>query len=545
MTPRGLVIVLAVAGAAALAGGAAADVPAPRQISVDPFTNASGQHETAVEPDSFSFGDTVVAVFQVGRIVGGGASGIGWARSTDGGRSWSSGVLPGLTVHGSPPGPHSRVSDPVIAFDRVHGVWLASVLAIREVGPGLASSLVTSRSADGASWSDPVVTSPEEGGLFMHDKNWIACDNGAASPNAGRCYVTWTRSDGGALALSSSDDGGLTWSSATLVPAARGSGWQPVVRPDGTLVVVYEAERTIESVRSRDGGRTFAAPVVVGSLRTAPVPGMRAPSLPSVEVDAAGRIVAGWHDCRFRSGCATNDVVYASSADGVRWTRVRRVPTAPALDALTHFVAGLAVDSSTRGAQARLAVAFYVLTPRGCTATTCRVQPFFVSSADDGRTWSSPEQLAPAQPLDAYPDSNAGRFAGDYVSTSFTSGGTAVPVFAAAAAPFDGTFHQGVFATAIPPLPAATRPLALGAARVVPPRPRAGGRVTVSAALAGAAAGARVSCAAPRVRLVGARIAGGRAVCTWSVRARGRFSGTIIVVTPETEAMRRFSFRTR
>jgi hypothetical protein len=536
---------VAAAGVAALAGGADADVPAPRQISVDPFTNASGQHKTAVEPDSFSFGDTVVAVFQVGRIVGGGASGIGWARSTDGGRNWSAGVLPALTVHGTPAGPYSRVSDPVVAFDRFHGTWLASVLAIRDVGPEPVSSLVTSRSADGAAWSDPVVTSSEEGGLRMHDKNWIACDNGAASPNAGRCYVTWTRSDRGVLALSSSSDGGETWSTTALVPAARGSGWQPVVQPNGTLVVVYEGERTVESVRSRDGGRTFDSPVVVSSLRTASVPGMRAPSLPSVEVDAAGRIVAGWHDCRFRAGCSTNDIVYASSADGTRWTRVRRVRTAPALDGFNHFVAGLGVDSSTRGAHTRLAAAFYVLTPRGCSAVICRVQPHFVSSGDDGRTWSSPEQLAPAQPQDAYPNSDAGRFAGDYISTSFTSDGTAVPVFAAASAPFDGRFHQGVFATAIPPLPPTTRPLSVGPVRVVPRRPRAGGRVTVSAPLSGAIAGARVSCAAPRARLVGARIAAGRAVCTWHVRARGRVSVKITVTTPEAEAARRVTFSTR
>src|ERR687892_243615 len=108
----------AIACAAGLAGAAAAAVPPAQQISLDPFTDTLGQHETAVEPDSFSFGDTVVAVFQVGRIVSGGATGIGWATSTDGGRTWRSGLLPALTIHQSPAGRLTRVSDPVIAYDR-------------------------------------------------------------------------------------------------------------------------------------------------------------------------------------------------------------------------------------------------------------------------------------------------------------------------------------------------------------------------------------------------------------------------------------------
>ncbi|MBD0328488.1 MAG: exo-alpha-sialidase [Thermoleophilia bacterium] len=543
MRARGLLIAAAVASAAALAGSAGADVPAPRQISVDPFTNPSGQHETAVEPDSFAFGNTVVAVFQLGRIAAGGASGIGWARSTDGGRTWTSGVLPALTVHATPPGPYSRASDPVIAFDRVHGTWLASVLALREAAGTSISSLVTSRSADGSSWSAPVVTAPEQGQLFMHDKNWIVCDNGRSSPHAGRCYVTWTHSEGGTLAVSSSSDGGQTWSAAVTVPAARGTGWQPIVRPDGTLVVVYMTGGTIEAVRSRDGGRTFAAPAVVASQRFARVPGMRAPSLPSVEIDAAGRAVAAWHDCRFRVRCSTNDIVYASSRDGTRWTRVRRIRTAPRLGGLNHFVPGLAVDASTRGARTRLAAAFYVLTPRGCTLGSCLVQPWFVSSRDNGRTWSAPEALAPAQRPDAYPNSNGGRFAGDYISTSFTHGGTAVPVFAAASAPFDGRFHQGVFATAVPPLPAAARPLSLGRPRVAPRRPRPGRRVIVSAPLAGPSDDAHVRCSATRARVLRAGLAGGRAVCRLRVRAGARVRGTITVTTPDADATRRFALR--
>src|SRR6185437_5850831 len=37
-----------------------------RRLSVDPYANRDSQHETAVEPDNFAFGNTVVAAYQLG-----------------------------------------------------------------------------------------------------------------------------------------------------------------------------------------------------------------------------------------------------------------------------------------------------------------------------------------------------------------------------------------------------------------------------------------------------------------------------------------------
>jgi hypothetical protein len=539
--------------AALLPALGAADVGPPRQISVHPIVVGPGQHETAVEPDSMSFGNTIVAAFQVGRFPTGGASGIGWATSRDAGATWTSGVLPALTVAAPVPGPFSRVSDPAVAYDRVHGAFLANVLALRDVGRTEPStSLVVSRSNDGLSWSPPIVAAPDEG-RFGHDKNWIVCDNGTASRFAGRCYVAWT-GEGAALEVATSSDGGLTWSHAATFADIRGSGWQPLVRPDGALVIVYETERGVAAVRSTDGGTSLSAPVAVSALRPARVPGMRAPALPSAELDAAGTIYVAWHDCRFRDGCAgdaPNDIVLASSRDGRRWSRTRRVPTSPELDGLNHFVPGLAVDASTRGRATRLALAFSILTPRDCIEQNCAVQPYFVSSSTGGRTWSAPQALASAQPLSAYPSTSGGRFLGDYISTSFVAGGVAVPVFAAASAPFDGRFHQGVFATPVPPLVARAAALRVGTPRVSPARSRVGTRVRVSVAVTGAAL-AMVVCRATgsriRVTFEQWRILAGRAICTGVLRAaarNARATGTITVTTPETEVTRRFAFRTR
>lgn len=117
-----------------LALAASAQTGPAQQISVDPYENATGQHETAVEPDSFSFGNTVVAAFQVRSTPTAGASGIGWATSRDGGNTWRSGVLPSLVVHGAPLGSFTCATDPAFAYDRVHDVWLISVLGLTD-GP--------------------------------------------------------------------------------------------------------------------------------------------------------------------------------------------------------------------------------------------------------------------------------------------------------------------------------------------------------------------------------------------------------------------------
>ncbi len=87
------------------------------QISAnDPYTNTTSQHQTEVEPDTFSFGSTIVSTFQVGRFFDGGSSNIGWATSTNGGTSWTNGFLPGITKIVNSTNPYDRVSDPSVAL---------------------------------------------------------------------------------------------------------------------------------------------------------------------------------------------------------------------------------------------------------------------------------------------------------------------------------------------------------------------------------------------------------------------------------------------
>jgi Neuraminidase (sialidase) len=283
------------------------------------------------------------------------------------------------------------------------------------------------------------------------DKEWIVCDNGATSPFRGRCYVEYTDDQQDETVSQFSTDGGVTWS-APVRSTTTLVGTQPVVRADGTLVVVageYNGSTaltgSIVAIRSTDGGATFTR-TTVSFLKTHEVPQMRAIALPSVDIDSAGTIYAVWHDCRFRSGCTSNDFVISTSTDGgLTWSAPARVLIPPASSAVDVFVPGLAADPARPG---HLALVYASST--GACGGVCRLGIGFTTSADGGATWSTPRRLD-AQPFrtDWQPRAEGGRMVGDYFSTSF-AGDRVVPVFALATSPLSGRFREAVFAASLP-----------------------------------------------------------------------------------------------
>ncbi len=419
-----------------------------RRLSRDPFRAGPGQHATHAEPDSFAWGNTIVTVFQVGRVTDGGAMDIGFATSTDGGARWRAGRLPGVAVSSAPTGTAARVSDPVIAYDAAHGVWLAATLAIT---PGL-TELLVSRSPDGLAWSLPVVVASSTAPSLAYDKEWIACDSWPGSPRRGTCYLAYTDLEGAGLATRASVDGGLTWSTPAHVPPPQPSmegqfvsGAQPVARPDGTLLLVFIDNLGIAAARSFDGGRTFAPVARVSDRRPHPVTGMRAPALPSVDVAADGTIFVVWHDCRFRPGCRANDVVVSTSGDGVRWQTPRRLPLAAETGSADRFLPAVAVQQA--GSLFRVSVVYYSMPTTVCLETTCRVDVGYAESADGGVTWTAPRRLnARSMRLTWIAQSNQGHMLADYISVSFVAG-RPVPVFTLASPPVGGSFRQATFAT--------------------------------------------------------------------------------------------------
>jgi hypothetical protein len=410
-----------------------------RRLSVDPYKNSDSQHESAVEPDSFSFGSTVVSVFQVGRRENGAAANIGAAVSNDAGRTWQRSLLPGTTVNATPPGPEVGVSDPAVAYDAVHGFWLVSTLGIERSF----SHVYVTRSTDGRAWSSPVDAA---GGAIL-DKEWIACDNGTTSPFRGRCYLAYTDDQKNTTVSQFSTDGGATWSPPVRAGAIL-VGAQPVIRPDGTLVIVagdYRGEEarsgSMIALRSTDGGATYAR-IVVADLQAADNDPMRAISLPSVDVDSNGTIYAVWHDCRFRASCTRNDMVLSSSVDGTTWSSPFRIPLAPVSSGTSFFIPGLAADPARPGGLALVYAYFH--------AGSKALGMGFAQSRD-GRAWTMRRLDPQAMPTTWLPRADGGRMVGDYFSVSY-AGDRVVPVFALARAPLTGRLRQGIFAASLPAL---------------------------------------------------------------------------------------------
>jgi hypothetical protein len=416
-----------------------------RGLSRDPYRNPEGQHETQVEPDSFSFGRRIVTTFQSGRNFGGGASNIGFATSPNGGASWRAGFLPAVTRLSQPAGSALAASDPVVAYDAVHRTWLIASLPIFRTS----TSIVVSRSSNGLSWSRPItlVGQPLVEGDTALDKEWIACDNWALSPFRGSCYVSYSDYGSNRLLTQTSRDGGLTWS-AGVGPRLPGVffGTQPVSRPNGDLVVPYVAVGggtvSVRYVRSTDGGRTFSGPVdIAASVQPGPNLGVRSFVLPSVDVDAAGTLYLAWTGCVVTPSCPASDLLLARSTDGVTWAAPARVPAGQGAN---PAVVGLAVAPGTSGARARLALVYYELrSPRGIHAAA-------VQSTDGGTSWTLPQRLN-ALPMSSrwLPATSSGRMLGDYISASYV-GGRAVAVFALAGPPQAGVFREAIFAARLP-----------------------------------------------------------------------------------------------
>ena len=450
------VAALATATLLALATEARAVVPLTH-VSADPFTNSTSQHATEVEPDTFASGNTVIATYQVGRFFDGGATDIGWARSSDGGSTWDvSSFLPGLTFTASafadPDSPYERVSDPSVAYDAKHDVWMISSIPLL---PDLSvPTIFVSRSTDGgATFNAPVEIPPPTRKVDL-DKNWTVCDNHPDSPFYGNCYTEFDNFGQGDLEyMSTSSDGGLTWSQP-VSPAGKpkGLGGQPVVQPDGTVVVPFESlHGTIGSFRSTNGGQTWSKEVKVSKVQFHGVAGdLRTSPLPTAEVDDSGRVFVGWEDCRFEPKCTANDIVFSTSTNGVSWTAVRRIPLDSVGSGVDHFIPGLGVDPATAGASAHLALTYYFYPDADCTEETCDLEVGYASSPDAGAHWSAPTQLAGPMSLTDIADTSQGPMVGDYISTSFNAAGTAATVLAIGL-PHSGTvFDEDMWAPTVP-----------------------------------------------------------------------------------------------
>jgi hypothetical protein len=241
----------------------------------------------------------------------------------------------------------------------------------------------------------------------------------------------------------------VTWGPARATANnATGLGGQPVVRPDGTVVIpaANANETAIIAYRSTNGGASWGSTVSVSTVRSHVEAGsLRSGPLPSAEISDDGTVYVSWSDCRFRSACRANDIVYSTSTTGQTWTAVSRVPIDATNSGVDHFIPGLAVTGS--GAAAKLGLTYYFYRQTAC-GSSCQLEVGYIQSNNAGSTWGAHVDVAGPFAVSLVPNTSQGRMVGDYISTSWM-GGRAFGSFAVAQPPSGGfAFDQALYVPA-------------------------------------------------------------------------------------------------
>lgn len=416
-------------------------------------TLPGSEPDTVTEPDvAVSPRDphVAVAVTQEGRYPDGGAVGIAYVWTHDGGEHWHQHALPGVTAGTGGDPTWARATDAVAAFGADGSLYVSTLL----FNTGCDSAVAVSRSTDGGeTFAAPVLAHRSSTCAVADDKNWLVVDNSASSPHQGRLYQFWTpflsdifgNADGAPQAVVYSDDRGRTWSQPFSVtePHANTQNSQPVVQADGTIIDAYldfgasagpppeaVAARTAvkqatqavpakaQQVRpsapgqrlrtrlSHDGGVTWSS----GGDVTAPVGGGPAGircCLPSVIGNMqTGMLHAAWNSVD------TATVMQSSSPDGIHWSRPVNV-SGPA----RANESSVNVDITAFGGD--VVVSYAMTNTAGGQKRTA--QQFVARSRDTGRSFGAPVSIG--APSDyAYAARAPGIFPGDYIGTAMSQG---------------------------------------------------------------------------------------------------------------------------
>ncbi len=327
---------------------------------LEPDSSGRAQAETQTEPFLAMNPEketNLLAGYQEGRFADGGARTLSYAFSKNNGKTWTEGLMPGLTpVTG---GSFQRASDPWVAYGPGNRAYYASIL-FNETNPD--NGVFLSSSADGGKTWGPPVAVHLGGSVEFDDKEAVVADSRTDSPFRGRVYVGWdsVRNDGNEiLRVAWSDDGGQTFSQpAALHSQGANLGIIPLVGPGGVVHAVWfhadgnNCPCSLLTSRSDDGGSTWSAPVKVADLRGPAVPNLRTGGLPTAAVDPrSGRLYTVWQD---DLGTGVDAVLIARSDDGgANWS----APEILSEDTgASSFTPGLAV-----GPTGRVAVSYYSL----------------------------------------------------------------------------------------------------------------------------------------------------------------------------------------
>jgi hypothetical protein len=397
--------------------------------------------------------DVMTAVAQQGRYIDGGSADPGYATTHNGGRTWTHGNLPLLTE--AVGGTFQRASDAAVAFGP-DGSAYAQTIPFDQTDAR--SGVAVQRSVNGGrTFGPPSLVVDDNDINVFNDKNWIAVDTSRHSPFFGRIYSVWSRfitTGSGATAVthspgtvSWSDDHGRTWSPFRFTgPADENTeGLIPLIASDGAVTVVYDqtiGSNDFEAAQtSRDGGRTWTAPVTIGQFLGAEVPGMRTGGLPSAAIDpATGKMYVVWQDTRFNPS-GLNDIVLSVSSDGGRrWSAPR--PVSPASTTLDRFTPAVAAYGG------RVYVSYRTRAGKG---TAPAVTEDLVVSGDGGRTFGPERHVGPAAVLRyaAVANTTTTAFLGDYMGLAASHRRAVLAWCVSSAPPVTEPYHQLMWAATV------------------------------------------------------------------------------------------------
>ncbi len=239
-------------------GGPVTTPPAPADVRTNNNNGATGtafftQSETTV----LAFGNTVLVGFNdAGSNAGGTNKFTGFARSTDGGLTFTDGGT-------LPTNSNGDLGDPVLARSDSTGRIFFATLQFTNGGIAVFHS-----DDNGLTWSAPVQGAPGKtaGGSVSQDKEWIAVDNFSGAGNGNVYLVERDFGPGNGIYFFSSTDNGNTFgpSGGTLI-ATGNQGAYVTVGPDHSVYVFWWAGSTLQMRKSTNQGVSFGSPVTVAT----------------------------------------------------------------------------------------------------------------------------------------------------------------------------------------------------------------------------------------------------------------------------------------
>ncbi len=359
--------------------------------------------------------DVLLADFQDGRYVDGGAVTCGYAVSRDGGITWNRSTIPKLTkLEG---GTVDRATDPVAAFSPDGSTWYLNTLGILGVNLDIGVLYLSRSTNQGLSFLPPVELYRSPDSSVFPDKNWMTVNPYAGTPTHGRIVVSFTRFSGNSspIAVLHSDDDGRTWSVPVLAtPAdAECQGSQPVFLPDGRLAMIYwdfasnsGSSQALRVAYSPDGGSTWnPSSVVVSNITSYDDPLIRdGVNLPSAAADPTGGKIWASYQANF-FGVAR--ILVVGSADGGKtWGAPRVVSDNPVGKSVFNPALAVSADGRT------VMVAFW---DNRAGATAYQLDTWVAASYDGGTNWQPNLRITSVSTdVRLAPPTSRGYMIGDY-----------------------------------------------------------------------------------------------------------------------------------